>query len=577
MKEIPNSETQNYINDALLFMKNNNNFELSFLLAMLDTTDVINNVFQKYGITFSNYNKKDLNKFKISNIHMSQIKLLLKEISCSIKNEFNIQDENFNICDIMPYQILDHLMYLYNKEYEKIFIEVFNLDNESYCKLMTELDEIIGNRLDELALNYGYKSPINETNEMQSTYIPTIKLGNVSTAFNSNLNNLIFIIDNMDDMDIKDSNGNLVELTKLFLVEEINNKKVDKHIYNDFIGTFNDTESWTFKIINDCKKEFEFNVTKEKLFKIDNVVIKTEALSKFAHNLTEDKYSEDPCVGRDDEIKKIMQVLLYPERDKSIIVTGPCGSGKTSLIKSLAYKIQNKQVPKELENLQIYSIDFSQISSGDELIKLLDEASSFKNVILFIDNIHLAVPEYNYANSMAEVLKNYIENNNIRIIGTTSTDKYLEYFEYNEEFKSIFKRISIKEPSIDSMYSIINNLISKYNQISNSKFNFSGNEKITIINVLIEVTKDTSRVFDDKLNNPRLIMDILKYSYAIAQFNNHDEVTINDICEAILNEERIYDGAKYKCVQKLKCMNNNKSNNLDNKVIELKFYKEFKY
>ncbi len=118
-------------------------------------------------------------------------------------------------------------------------------------------------------------------------------------------------------------------------------------------------------------------------------------LERYGENLTKMHYLKDPSIGRDDIIRKIERILLYPEKDKSIIITGPAGTGKTAVVKGLAYRIQNNLVPEALKDIEIISIDAPSIVSGckyvgmleEKLKGILDEACFDKNIILFMDEI----------------------------------------------------------------------------------------------------------------------------------------------------------------------------------------------
>ena len=292
-----------------------------------------------------------------------------------------------------------------------------------------------------------------------------------------------------------------------------------------------------------------------------NQNIDTQILNKYGKNLIEDDYLKDPSIGRDNEIRRIYQILLYPEKDKSIIITGDAGVGKTALVKGLAYRIKNKEVPEQLKDLQIYSISVSTLVAGtkyvgtleEKLQSILKEASKDKNILLFIDEIHQAIgagTSENDNNSIAEILKPYIDYGNVRVIGATTSEEYEKYIASDQAFKTRFKKVEIKEPSEDVLYTILDDLINKYNIISDSKIK---EENINIIiKWLISATNKKYRKYNDTSSNPRLVLDIVKEAYAIAALYESDEVTINHICEAYRNEDRLYSSSKEEEIQKLK-------------------------
>lgn len=301
-------------------------------------------------------------------------------------------------------------------------------------------------------------------------------------------------------------------------------------------------------------------------------------LERYGENLTEMPYLKDPSIGRDDIIRKIERILLYPEKDKSIIITGPAGTGKTAVVKGLAYRIQNNLVPEALKDIEIISIDAPSIVSGckyvgmleEKLKGILDEACFDKNIILFMDEIHQAIgagrSEGNKV-TVAEILKPYLDYGKVRIIGATTDNEYQENIESNTAFKSRLKRIKLDEPNRDIIYEIIDDLINVYNKISYSKVLMSEEERYDIINFLLDATSSRYRTFNDKVNNPRLVLDIVKEAYAIAALNNNCEVTVDDFIEALNDEERIYESSKQRCIQMLK----EKTNYKKEKAIILEF------
>lgn len=373
------------------------------------------------------------------------------------------------------------------------------------------------------------------------------------------------------------------------------NSKEDEHVLaEDFICYLSKVSKEIFEIdkrqeVTDILSKI-YNLNENDLYNTSdnttNIDTKDETymqkeqsnLEKYGENLTNMFYLKDPSIGRDDIIRKIERILLYPERDKSIIITGPAGTGKTAVVKGLAYRIQKGIVPQALNDIKIISIDAPSIVSGckyvgtleEKLKGILDEASTDKNIIIFIDEVHQVMgagrSEGNKV-TIAEILKPYLDYGKIRIIGATTDEEYLENIESNTAFKSRLKRIKLEEPERDVIYEIINDLINAYNKISYSKVIMDEDEKDKIINFLIDATTTKSRTFNDRVNNPRLVLDIVKEAYAIAALSDRFEVTIDDFIEALNDEERIYDSSKQRCIQMLK----QKTNYKKEKAIILEF------
>lgn len=376
------------------------------------------------------------------------------------------------------------------------------------------------------------------------------------------------------------------------------NSKEDEHVLaEDFICYLSKVSKEIFEIdkrqeVTDILSKI-YNLNENDLYNTSdnttNIDTKDETymqkeqsnLEKYGENLTNMFYLKDPSIGRDDIIRKIERILLYPERDKSIIITGPAGTGKTAVVKGLAYRIQKGIVPQALNDIKIISIDAPSIVSGckyvgtleEKLKGILDEASTDKNIIIFIDEVHQVMgagrSEGNKV-TIAEILKPYLDYGKVRIIGATTDEEYLENIESNTAFKSRLKRIKLEEPERDVIYEIINDLINAYNKISYSKVIMDEDEKDKIINFLIDATTTKSRTFNDRVNNPRLVLDIVKEAYAIAALSDRFEVTIDDFIEALNDEERIYDSSKQRCIQMLK----QKTNYKKEKAIILEFKPE---
>ncbi len=321
----------------------------------------------------------------------------------------------------------------------------------------------------------------------------------------------------------------------------------------------------------------------------DEVKTYTPYLDKYGSDLTKVEYYKDPSIGREKEIKRIEQILCYPERDKSIIITGVSGSGKTALVKGLAYRIQKGLVPNALKDLRIISIDSASLVAGCSYVGMLEEkmknilqdASSSKNIIIFIDEIHQALgagKAENDPTSVAEILKPYLDYGRVRIIGATTTNEYNEFVTRDEAFKTRFKKVNIDEPDDYIVYLVLEDLINSYNKLSETnkiscpKFNLNDEEKDAVIKWLIDSTKPNYRTYNDRTNNPRLVLEIIKEAYAIASLNDKEEVTIEDLKEALLNEERLYPSSKERQIQKLDNLNitSIKNNKIDFKMIKKK-------
>ena len=340
---------------------------------------------------------------------------------------------------------------------------------------------------------------------------------------------------------------------------------IDKKDKKDFQNKMENTSTDNYVIINENIEKDENQEIIDSIMNGNDNDLNLSSLNKYGYELTKETYLKDPSVGREDVLKRIEQILLYPEKDKSIILTGRAGCGKTSIVRGLAYRIQKGDVPDELKDLRVFSISTSTLVAGTKYVgtleekmeKILKDASKSKNILLFIDEIHQTIgagKTENSENSVSEILKPYLDTGRVRVIGSTTEGEYQKYINEDEAYKTRFKKISVSEPTNDVIYEILNDLITSYNKFSYSKLLVSDEEKDMIIKWLIESTQDKFRTYNDKSGNPRMVIDILKEAYAISAYYNRHEVLVEDIITALINEDRLYKSSKTMQIQKLKNM-----------------------
>ena len=160
-------------------------------------------------------------------------------------------------------------------------------------------------------------------------------------------------------------------------------------------------------------------------------------LDRFSDNLTEVEYITNPAVARDDEIKKLILVLLTPE--KSAVLVGKPGIGKTAIVEGLAYRIQNGDVPDALKGYTIYRVNTTALinTNGEEnrVLKLVEELKNRENVILFIDEIHTLIGnDAQGALDLANMFKEGLSRGSIKMIGATTTYEYERYIMRDKAF-----------------------------------------------------------------------------------------------------------------------------------------------
>lgn len=198
------------------------------------------------------------------------------------------------------------------------------------------------------------------------------------------------------------------------------------------------------------------------------------SLEKYAKNLNElaDKGKLDPVIGRDEEIRRILQILTRRTKNNPILVGEP-GTGKTAIAEGLAHRIIQGDVPENLQNKIIYSLDMGALIAGakykgefEERLKsvIKEVISSDGDIVLFIDEIHTLVGAGGGEGAMdaANILKPALARGELRAIGATTLDEYQKYFEKDKALERRFQKIVVNEPDTESAISILRGIKEKY-------------------------------------------------------------------------------------------------------------------
>lgn len=199
-----------------------------------------------------------------------------------------------------------------------------------------------------------------------------------------------------------------------------------------------------------------------------------KALEKFAKNLCQASSDGkmDPVIGRDDEIRRILQILSRRTKNNPILLGEP-GVGKTAVVEGLAHRIVHGDVPENLRHKEIYSLDMGALIAGamyqgqfeDRLKKVVKEViDSQGEIILFIDEIHTLVGAGKSQGAMdaANILKPALSRGEIRVIGATTLDEYRKYFETDKALERRFQTVMIDEPDEEASISILRGLKERY-------------------------------------------------------------------------------------------------------------------
>ncbi len=199
-----------------------------------------------------------------------------------------------------------------------------------------------------------------------------------------------------------------------------------------------------------------------------------DQLNRYARNLNEEAKNNklDPVIGRDEEIRRVLQILSRRTKNNPILIGEP-GVGKTAIAEGLAQRIERADVPENLKDKQIYSLDMGALIAGakykgefEERLKgvVNDVISSNGDVILFIDEIHTLVGAGGGEGAMdaANILKPALSRGELRAVGATTLNEYQKYFEKDKALERRFQMVIIDEPSIADTISILRGLKEKY-------------------------------------------------------------------------------------------------------------------
>src|SRR5438874_9249445 len=201
----------------------------------------------------------------------------------------------------------------------------------------------------------------------------------------------------------------------------------------------------------------------------------SKLLDQFGRNLTKlaAEGKLDPCVGRETEIERIMQILSRRTKNNPVLVGEP-GVGKTAVVEGLAQRITSSDVPELLKNKQIYTLDLAALVAGskyrgefeERLKKVMKEITQRGDIILFIDELHnlVGAGAAEGAIDAASILKPALARGELQTIGATTLDEYRKYLERDSALERRFQQIRVEEPTIDQTVEILRGLRDRYEQ-----------------------------------------------------------------------------------------------------------------
>lgn len=265
-----------------------------------------------------------------------------------------------------------------------------------------------------------------------------------------------------------------------------------------------------------------------------------DALNKYATNLNELARTGklDPVIGRDEEIRRVLQILSRRTKNNPILIGEP-GTGKTAIAEGLAHRIVRGDVPENLKTKQIYSLDMGALVAGakykgefeERLKSVVNEVQSAEGeIILFIDEIHTLVGAGKGEGAMdaANILKPALARGELRSIGATTLDEYQKYFEKDKALERRFQTVMVNEPDEASAISILRGLKERY----------ENHHKIRIKdNAIIEAVKLSDRYITDRFLPDKAIDLIDEASAKLRLERDSEPQALDEISRQVMQLE----------------------------------------
>lgn len=265
----------------------------------------------------------------------------------------------------------------------------------------------------------------------------------------------------------------------------------------------------------------------------------TDEQIKFSYGeeLTTKPFKYNPLIGREKELRLLGTLLL--DEEKSVIIHGKPGVGKTALIEGLSYKIANGNIHPLLLNKRIFEVSATEIISGTHLrgqleakiTKMMKELMQIENSILFVDEIHMlmgAGASIEDTNDVSNMLKPYLGSGKIKIIGATTDIEYLKIFK-NGAFARRFNGLELKELSEEELFRILYSLIERYNQI---KFNYNNDVRDEILHLIICLSDEKYMTLTPRYN-PDFALSVLRNAYNFARYDQKDYLDASSLIEGV--------------------------------------------
>ena len=277
----------------------------------------------------------------------------------------------------------------------------------------------------------------------------------------------------------------------------------------------------------------------------------------YGDDLTKKTYITDPAIARDDEIKQCILTLLTPE--KSAVLVGKPGIGKTAIVEGLAYRIQNNMVPDALKGWSVIKINVASLigtesKNGDTQSKLdviIREIANREKTILFIDETHLLVNRSGGVD-FANLLKPSLDRGSIKMIGATTNEEYETYILRDRAFLRRFQKIDVLETDKPTTVKILMGTIPKLEKQIGVKINYAPYQIEKFMKFIVDMTDEYKRVYEVSSRYPDICLTIVSNAFTYALYDNEKVVTSKHFYKAICNCKSVYEDVKRKEIENFK-------------------------
>lgn len=286
---------------------------------------------------------------------------------------------------------------------------------------------------------------------------------------------------------------------------------------------------------------------------------KISMLERYGEDLTAKEYITDPAIAREDEIKQCILTLLTPE--KSALLVGKPGIGKTAIVEGLAYRIINNMVPNALAGWRIVKLHIASLNGTIEINGqienrvdiLLKELAQTSKLILFIDETHVLITRgADNGLDLANMLKAGLDRGTIKMIGATTTEEYEQYILRDRAFLRRFQKIDVLEADKPTVVKILLGTLPKLEKQIGVKVNYTDFVKERFMKFIVEMTDEYKRIYEVAARYPDIALTVLANALTYALFDNSKEVKTKHFYKAVCNARNIYEDAKIKEIARFK-------------------------